>query len=212
LRTAIAAIACVLPLFSQVTETQHAAEATLSLSPKVDLILHTRVRTQPGGLGLYQGRLGPILEIDFAPRLSAIGGYYYTIQTDKEEDIRGTHRFFGGLKGTALETRWIEAELRSMIERFDGAGPGFNRYRHRLRLSNPAKVSPYAGVEMFHGAEGWRSTRYSGGVRWQTSDRFEMDFGYFFENRRNSLGPNRHMVSTSFHFRRRPGKRPDPDF
>ncbi|MBX9601694.1 MAG: DUF2490 domain-containing protein [Bryobacteraceae bacterium] len=209
---AFTAVAFVSPLLAQVTETQHAAEAAFPLSRKVELTLHTRVRTQPNGLGLYQGRVGPILEIDLAPRLTAIGGYYYTVQSDQEEDIRGTHRFFGGLKGAALETRMVEAELRSLIERFDSSGPGFNRYRHRLRLTTPAKVAPYAGVELFHDAGGWRSTRYSGGIRWATSGRFELDFGYFFENRRNLLGPDRHMVTTSFHFRRRPGKRPDPDF
>ena len=37
-------------------ETQHAVDVTLPLKPVLDLIIQSRVRTQPGGLGFYQVR------------------------------------------------------------------------------------------------------------------------------------------------------------
>ena len=43
--------------------------------------------------------------------------------------------------------------------------------------------------------------RYSGGVRWEAGEQFEMDIGYFYEARRPDAGHNRHMFLTSFHFR-----------
>ncbi len=48
-------------------ETQHAFDVTLPLKPKLELNLHSRIRTQPGGLGYYQVRAGPIVSWDATP-------------------------------------------------------------------------------------------------------------------------------------------------
>ncbi|MBL8232783.1 MAG: DUF2490 domain-containing protein [Bryobacterales bacterium] len=196
---------------AQVSETQHAFEWAYPLAPKLDLIVHSRLRTQPSGLGLYQGRMGPIFDYNFTPRLSLLGGYYFTLQTDEERDVRGRHRFFGGVEVTAIREGRHTLDVRTLTERFTGAGTDFTRNRNRARWTYRAKVSPYLSGELFLDAKGWRSTRFSGGVRYKVARFADLDLGYFYEPRRADLGPHRHMFLTSIHFRKIPGKRADPD-
>lgn len=57
------------------TETQHAFDGSIKLTRRLDVVLHARVRTQPGLLGFYQGRLGPIFEYSANGRVTLIAGY-----------------------------------------------------------------------------------------------------------------------------------------
>ena len=98
--------AAVYPLWAADVETQHAFDVTLPLKPKLELILHSRVRTQPGGLGFYQARAGPIVSWDAAPRMTLLSGYYYARQERKiDNDFIGGHRLFGGAEIAVVETR-----------------------------------------------------------------------------------------------------------
>lgn len=196
---------------SSVTETQHALEATLALTPKLEVLFHSRLRTQPSSLGLYQGRIGPIFDYNLTERLSLLGGYYYTLQADAERDIRGRHRFFGGAEVAAVRRGRNSVDARTLTERFTGAGSDFTRNRNRVRWSYKAKISPYVSGELFVDAKGWRSTRISGGVRYKVARFADVDFGYFYEPRRSDLGPYRHMFLTGIHFGRAPTKRANPD-
>ena len=54
------------PLHGSGVETQHAFDVTLPLKPRLEIIFHSRVRTQPGGLGFYQVRAGPALSWNVA--------------------------------------------------------------------------------------------------------------------------------------------------
>jgi hypothetical protein len=194
------------------TETQHAVEASRPLGERWQLTIHSRLRTQPGGLGLYQFRAGPILEYAITPRVSGLGGYYFSKQQRVERDVVGTHRPFGGVKWTAVKLRHYEVELRSLVERFL-TERDYTRYRNRVRWSATTRWAPYANVESFADRGGVRSTRYSVGLRWSTpGKRLDWDFGYFGEPRRRDLGPPRHMFLTTIHVRLKPAaKRPDPD-
>jgi hypothetical protein len=199
------------PPAGAVNETQHAADLGVAIGPRLNLTLHSRGRTQPGGLGAYQLRLGPILEWTVRPSISLLGGYYHTQQQQAERDVRGTHRYFGGIELLALKKRDYELEFRSLVERFLVVGDDFTRYRNRLRLSSTRSVGPYLSGEWFADHDGLRSVRYSGGLRWRCSPRIDLDIGYFYEPRRQNLGPHRHMFLTSVHFRLNSSKRPDPD-
>jgi hypothetical protein len=190
------------------TQTQHAFDSSIAVGP-FEPLWHFRVRTKPQGGGLFRVRTGPIFEWDLNERVTVIGGYYFT-REQTQRSWATTHRPFGGSE-LALWTRSIEVDWRSLLERFAEAGePDYFRFRNRFRVSPPGATAPYAGVEMFVDADGVRSTRYSVGVR-RTIGELIIDLGYFFENRRPTPAGERHMFSTSFHWRNKT-RRIDPDF
>lgn len=193
-------------------ETQHALDVALPVKPKLELILHTRIRTQPGGLGFYQGRVGPVLNWAASRRIDLLAGYYYARQQRKaDRDFVAGHRFFGGAEVAAASYRRLSFDQRALAERFQSdAAPDFSRYRFRGRFSVQAPVSPYTGHEFFLDSRGWRSTRHSAGIRWSPIPGVQIDLGYLFENRRADLGGDRHLWLTSLHFRKSP-RRADPD-
>jgi hypothetical protein len=164
------------------------------------------------GVNLYQVRAGPVVSFAATSRLSLLGGYYFTQQERRDNDFIAGHRLFGGAEGEAWSSSLLRLQWRGLAERFfPGGDPPFNRYRTRVRMSAKTRVAPYAGVELFFDNEGYRSARISTGVTWRASERIQLDLGYFFEERVRRIGFDRHMFSTSLHFR---GKRPrtgDPD-
>jgi hypothetical protein len=195
---------------SQRLETQHAFDTTLSLGPRWEMMLHSRLRTEPRGDGLYQVRGGPIFEYSANNRIALLGGYYFTRQQWAGE-WSTTHRYFGGAEATAVSARRIDADVRVIAERFAPASSaGFARYRERVRVSGKGRIAPYASVEWFQDRQGFRGVRYSGGLRVRGGRGISVDAGYFFEARHLAKGGDRHMVITAFHFRR-PGRRADPD-
>ncbi|MFN0171797.1 MAG: DUF2490 domain-containing protein [Bryobacteraceae bacterium] len=200
------------PADSSDVETQHALDVTLPVKPKLELILHTRVRTQPGGLGFYQGRAGPVLDWAATDRIDLLGGYYYAQQQRKaDRDFVGGHRFFGGAEVAVAGYRRLAFHQRLLAERFlSDAAPDFSRYRFRSRLSVQAPVAPYTSHEFFLDAQGWRSTRHSMGIRWSPIPGVQIDLGYLFENRRPDVGRDRHLWLTSLHFKKS-SRRADPD-
>ncbi len=193
-------------------ETQHAFDVTLPLKPNLDLILHTRLRTQPGGLGFYQVRAGPIFSWKASGRLALLAGYYHARQEgEADRGFIAGHRLFGGAEVAVASNRRLALDQRALAERFlPGAGPDFNRYRLRNRLSVNAPLSPYASQEFFLDARGWRSVRHSAGVRWSPLRGVQFDLGYLYEHRRPDAGGNRHLWLTSLHFKK-PSRRTDPD-
>lgn len=199
------------PVSAADVETQHAFDVTLPLQPKVELVLHSRIRTQPGTLGFYQVRAGPIVTWRIRPRVALIGGYYYAQQEQVDNDFVGGHRPFAGGEVAVVEARRFSLDQRFLAERFlSRAAEGFNRYRLRTRIGLKGPVAPYASHEVFADARGWRSTRYSGGIRWKMLPAVQLDFGYFYEQRRDTLAADRHMWITSIHLTRS-SRRADPD-
>jgi hypothetical protein len=163
----VLSLAAVCPLWAADVETQHSFDVTLPLKPKLEVTLHSRIRTQPGGLGFYQARAGPIVSRDLTPRISLLSGYYYTRQERKvDTDLIGGHRLFGGAEITVVETRRLFIDQRLLAERLlSDATEDFNRYRLRNRLSAKGSVAPYTSHEFFLDARGWRNNRHSAGVR-----------------------------------------------
>ena len=190
-------------------QTQHAFDTSFRMK-QFEILWHFRVRTQPEGGGLFQVRTGPILEVDLNDRVTVLAGSYFTREREERHWTTITRPFAGGevmVWGRAVEVDW-----RSVLERFIVADePDYFRFRNRFRVSMRGDRAAYGGVEIFVDADGVRSTRYSAGLRRTFRGDFIIDIGYFFEDRRpNPLG-ERHMFSTSFHWRNKT-RRIDPDF
>jgi hypothetical protein len=191
------------------TQTQHALDTSVRLK-QFEVLWHFRVRTKPEGGGLFQFRTGPIFEIDLNDRVTLIAGYYFVREQDENRWTIINRPFAGG--ETMLWGRGVEVDWRSLLERFVVThGSDYFRFRNRFRISPPGRTAPYGGVEMFVDANGLRSVRYSAGFRRTFGDEFVVDFGYFFEDRRPMPSGERHMFSTSFHWRNNT-RRVDPDF
>lgn len=194
------------------TETQHAFDGTLRLNRHLDLVLHSRIRTQPTTLGFYQVRAGPILEYAVASNFDLIGGYYYARQENSDEDFIGGHRWFGGGEAGLWTHKKAKLDLRALAERFQlERGNDYSRYRFRLRISGRRSSAPYGSVENFLDARGWRSTRYAAGLRIGNGSPFSFDLGYFFEPRRADVGRTRQMFMTGLHWNFKTRRRADPD-
>lgn len=200
------------PLAAASVETQHAFDVTLPLTSRFELLLHSRIRTQPGALGLYQVRTGPILSWDATKRVAVLSGYYFAKQERQiDRDFIGGHRFFGGTEFVAFDARRFSFDQRALIERFlSDAAPDFSRFRLRSRLSAKGVVAPYTSHEFFFDAVGWRGNRHSAGIRWSPRQALQIDLGYLYEHRRPEVGPARHMWLTSVHFKKT-SRRADAD-
>jgi hypothetical protein len=190
-------------------QTQHAIDTSVAIG-RIEPLWHLRFRTKPQGGGLFQVRTGPIFEYNLDSRVTLIAGYYFT-REQEERRWTTTNRAFGGGE-LALWGRSLEVDWRSLLERFVvSSDRDYFRFRNRFRVSPPGETAPYIGAEIFADARGLRSTRYSVGLRRNVAGKVIMDIGYFFENRRLSPAGDRHMISTSFHWRNKT-RRIDPDF
>lgn len=184
-------------------QTQHIADTSVRLA-KLEPLWHFRLRTTPEGGGVAQIRTGPILNANLHERAWLIGGYYYTRQKEREAWTT-THRMFGGVEAV-LWDRGFEIEGRSLVERFAViAAADYFRFRNRVRVSPSGVTAPYIGFEMFHDAEGFRSMRYSLGLRRSFTEEMIVDFGYFYEDRQSRAGPDRHVFGTTLHWRNKTG-------
>jgi hypothetical protein len=179
-------------------ETQNAFNFPWQAGKHTELTLHGRFRTRPGLLGSYQARTGVILRQEAAPRVGLIAGYYFADQENDEAQWKAWHRYFAGFDYKIAEWKgsW---ETRHLAEHFDVPGAGnYYRVRHRGGWTAPTRVAPFANVEYFWDREGWRSTRWQGGVGWHISPRVWVDAHYFYEPRRGDVGLDaRHMWGTT---------------
>jgi hypothetical protein len=204
--------AAVYPLWAADVETQHAFDVTLPLKPTLELILHSRVRTQPGGLGIYQARAGPIASWDAAPRMTLLSGYYYARQERKiDNDFIGGHRLFGGAEIAVVETRRFSIDQRLLAERFlSDAAADFNRYRLRSRLSAKGSVAPTPATSssLTPGVGGATATPpASDGV---CSRPCKSTLATCMSTARPEVGPGPHMWLNSIHWKKS-SRWADPD-
>ena len=201
---ALGFISPVIPLLAADLETQHAFDFKIPLKQTFELTLHSRIRIQPGGLGLYQYRVGPILAWDATRRITLLGGYYYGEQEHKgDRDFHTGHRLFAGTEVSILEKRRMSLDQRFLAERIDWESAlVYNRYRTRTQLSAKYAVAPFTAHEFFFDDRGWRGNRHSAGIRWSLRPGFQVELGYLYENRRSNTGPDRQILFTAFQFKK----------
>jgi hypothetical protein len=199
----------VMGVASAENQTQHALDTSVTLK-NLEVLWHFRVRTKPQGGGFFQVRTGPIFELGINDRMTLIAGSYFVREKEQNRWTIINRPFAGG--EIMLWDRGVEVDWRSLLERFVVTQDAdYFRFRNRLRVSPPGRTAPYAGVEMFLDANGVRSVRYSVGLRRTLNEEVVVDFGYFFEDRRPTPSGERHMFSTSFHWRNKT-RRLDADF
>lgn len=179
-------------------ETQNVFSFPWQVRERTEITFVGRLRARPGDEGFYQVRAGAILQQDVGSRVGLLAGYYFAERENGAEDWEGSNRYFAGFSHKLLEWKgsW---EARHLSEFFDVPGAdNYYRVRHRAGWEAPTRVAPFANVEVFWDREGWRNTRWQGGVEWRISPRVSVDAHYFYEPRRLDLGAApRHMWGTT---------------
>ncbi|MCC7341671.1 MAG: DUF2490 domain-containing protein [Bryobacterales bacterium] len=179
-------------------ETQNVFNFPWQVGESTEITFTGRLRTAPGRKGFYQTRAGAVLEQNVSSRIGLIAGYYFADRENDVSDWEGSHRYFAGFSHKLFSWKgsW---EARHLSEYFDVPGAGNDyRVRHRGGWKAPTRVAPFANVEVFWDREGWRNTRWQGGVAWRISPRVSVDAHYFYEPRRSDVGAApRHMWGTT---------------
>lgn len=190
---------------AQSTFTWHTFDAPIRLNPKLELVVHERVRTRRGFGTLDQIRGGPILRWRAASKATLLGGYYFQPQhTSDERWVRG-HRFFAGVESTRPLGERMQAIGRLTAERFFSTGrPDYNRYRSYLRLLiGKESVRPYLQNEWLAVRQGFHSVRNSGGLRMRLSPHVIVEAGLLYDIRRTFWGGDRFAILTGIRYQHR---------
>jgi hypothetical protein len=132
----------------------HVLDDALIATKRLEVILHSRMRTRQEFHSLQQVRFGPIVRASLHPRVIGFAGYYYQPAHEPGGPWDSGHRAFVGIelpfrKGTTSVTQ------RVAFERHIGTGrPNYNRYRTYTRLTWEKRVAPYFPTRMAGGAAG----------------------------------------------------------
>jgi hypothetical protein len=173
---------------------QHLLEVLLEPASKVEWTVLTRVRAQQNSTDLYQARLGTYADFAVHPRFSLTAGYLFTEEEEDSSQWESDHRLYGGV--TVPLTQALET--RGRVERFLGSGTGYTRYRQRFLYELRTRLQPYVSAEAFLDAHGLHTTRWGVGIQPKVIQSLEVDFGYIFDDRKTSLGGQRHFITSSF--------------
>jgi hypothetical protein len=194
-----------LPLSAQNWQTWHQQDLRWELHPRVEVTLHTQLRTAPVFRNLRQGRTGPIVRLRLSPVWSALAGYYARQDEvdDRDAPLR-THRLFAGAEAT-LPRGFVS---RTLFEQFWIPGaPNFQRYRQRLRWTRGLKLGPALSTELYFNNGGWLASRNFAGLRWRPHASWTFESGYVFEQRRAAAGGRRQVLLTLVEYRLPPLRR-----
>jgi hypothetical protein len=176
---------------------QHLLEVLLEPASKVEWTVLTRVRAQQNSSDLYQVRLGTYADFALHPRFSLTAGYLFTQEEEDFSQWQTGHRLYGGVTVPLTES----LETRGRVERFLGSGTGYTRYRQRFLYEFKTRLQPYVSAEAFLDAHGLQTTRWGVGFQPKVKRSLEVDFGYIFDDQKNSLGGQRHFITSSFTWR-----------
>ncbi len=179
----------------------HITNASLELTARTTLQLHTRVRTYRDSRNFHEFRTGPILIHQFNSRVAGLAGYYY-INQDNPSAAANTrsHRLWAGPQFRLFDTpRWA-LDTRHVAERLVVLGKDdLTRARNRAMLiyKNGA-VRPFASFEALVQQGKWYE-RHAFGVQIRT--RRQITYGIGYEYRASPTGPGIHLIATSIQFR-----------
>jgi hypothetical protein len=191
------AAAFAVPLSAADFLSQHLLEVLLEPAPGVEWTILTRARAQRNSTDLYQARVGTYADFAVHPRFSLTAGFLFTEEENDTSSWESVHRLYGSVNiplTQALETR-------GRVERFLGSGTGYTRYRQRFLYEFKTRLQPYISLEAFLDAHGLQTTRWGVGIQRKVMQSLEVDFGYIFDDRKTSLGGQRHFITSSFTWR-----------
>ena len=199
---ALCAITFVRPASAAELYSWHSQDFSIRAHSKLEVVLHSRLRTRREFGSLQQVRTGPIVRWQAGPKLAPFFGYYYQPGHDPGTTWSGGHRIFAGVETAAALPRGCVLTTRLAIERHMIRTRGFdyNRYRTYSRLLFPGRVSPYLQTEWLAVRQGFHSTRNSGGIRLRLGAGTTLEAGYVYDIRRTFWGGDRQAVVTSLRF------------
>jgi len=192
---------------AQQTQSQHEFNLTLTPGKRWDATLHSRIRARVSEGEFSQARVGSMVGFQLTQRVELEGPYFFTRELSgsagQNSQWISEHRPVVGFEATVFD-KGLTVDARTRVERFMGGSiDDFNRYRQRIRFSNSAAVTPYAGPEMLFDRNGLRSMRYATGLNFETGGgKIDVDIGYFYENGEQPGISSRHMLSTTIEFAR----------
>lgn len=179
-------------------ESWHAFDLVPYGGGKLELTIHSQIRTRSRFHELSQFRFGPIARYSLHPNVRLVAGYYYRDVEDARVDWSDSHRLFFGMENPFRGERW-SVTSRTYVERYFGATTApYSRFRHRLLAGVGAKTQPYGAVEYFLVAQGLQAIRYVGGVQRRMQHGVRFDLAYYFD--RYYIGANRQALVTSLRF------------
>jgi hypothetical protein len=155
------------------------------------------LRTRQNSTEIYQARVGTNADFAVHPRFSLAAGYLFTEEEDDGSAWESDHRLYGGV--TMPLTAALE--VRGRVERFLRSASDYTRYRQRFLYEFKTKLQPYISTEAFLDRHGLQTTRWGAGIQPKVTNSVEVDIGYVFDDRKTSLGGQRHFVTSSFTLR-----------
>lgn len=187
-------------------ESLHIVNANLDFRPGWTLQLHTRTRTFESMSSFNQFRAGPILMVQFKPRLLGLAGYYFIDQNRRVtyQDFH-VHRIWLGAQVRAVShSRWL-LDARTVTERFVSREfTDYFRFRNRAMVSangngNGRRWLPFTSAELLNQQRIWYG-RYTAGVQYRPGPGVLTSIGYEF--RPSPIGSPSHILATMIQFER----------
>ncbi len=196
-------VLCSVAAFAQHdAESLHITNVEISLSKRLLLQAHTRLRTRNEYREFFQARLGPILNFQVNRRVTAIGGYYLIDQRYRKstgQDWEDFSRYFGGTSVQVYKRPSLAVDWRGLIERFHSIpGGDFTRVRNRATLTKTWSTWQTFGTFEVLYAQNTPTVRIGTGLNRRLSRNLLMGFGYEF--RQYSNGTKGHIIVTNTTF------------
>ncbi|MFN0106270.1 MAG: hypothetical protein ACKV2U_29785 [Bryobacteraceae bacterium] len=163
--------------------------------------LHFRTRDRFSTFNLVRGSI-------FASQQLPNGWYWRAGYFRQNQEVFGDDEWTRQQRVfSSLSREWERTRLRH-IPRFQYdylygmATPSYGRYRFSWQTEWVGRVRPYAGVEEFVEHAGIQRFRPRAGVRFQPAAYLEADFVYIYDRIYLRGNTNRHILQTTFSFRR----------
>lgn len=185
------------PLRAADVESLHTFDFNFSLKPKWTLVLHTRARTFENLSAFNQFRVGPFLEWNAAPRLTALAGYYFIEQnTRMVHEFNEVHRAWAGGEYSLYDGNGWTVVERLLAERHIPNGrEDYWRGRARTEVTRKTRIGEvYASGEALR-AKGAFFGRYRAGMEWKLNKSVTLGAGYEFRDAASGTGS--HVIATA---------------
>lgn len=192
-------------LQGQMLQVWQAVEFPFYSKGKLTSNIQTQFRTENRMRDFTQGRVGPQIRYALHPKVTLLGGYYFTeVDGDNGEPWANAHRLFTGAE-TPIQVGQGRLSFRGMLERYFG-GDGTPEYRYRGQASYRRSMGPFTpmgSTETFFNAHGYMAQRVQGGVRLPAMGRFLLDVTYLYDFRSEQFGGRRQVIYSTLRIRGR---------
>jgi hypothetical protein len=187
-------------------ESLHIVNVNLDFKPGWTLQLHSRVRTFEDMGSFNQFRAGPILMVQFKPKLLGLAGYYFIDQNRRVtyQDFHIHRAWLGAQVRAVARPRWT-MDARSITERFISSEfTDYYRFRNRLMINgngngNGRKWLPFISYEVLRQQSIWYG-RFTAGTQYRPAPGVLTSIGY--EYRPSPIGSPSHILATMIQFER----------